>query len=224
MRDFNPPIKADIIVSELLGSFGDNELSPECLDCATRLLKDTGISIPYRSTSYVNPIMSTKLLEAVRNLAPQAHHNELCTYTTKAQTMYVVFLNNVYHIDHPQALFKFEHPNREYPVNNTRFGEVSFKAKSDCVLTGFAGYFDADLYKDIKISIHPEQHTMGMSSWFPMFIPLIQPQFIKAGETISALFWRNVASHAVWYEWMTTSPQHSQRHNTEGQCSKIYSV
>ena len=24
-------IKADIIVSELLGSFGDNELSPECL-------------------------------------------------------------------------------------------------------------------------------------------------------------------------------------------------
>ena len=24
--------KSDILVSELLGSFGDNELSPECLD------------------------------------------------------------------------------------------------------------------------------------------------------------------------------------------------
>lgn len=34
-----PPEKADIFVSELLGSFGDNELSPECLDGAQHLLK-----------------------------------------------------------------------------------------------------------------------------------------------------------------------------------------
>ena len=39
MRTWNPPEKADIIVSELLGSFGDNELSPECLDGADRFLK-----------------------------------------------------------------------------------------------------------------------------------------------------------------------------------------
>jgi len=37
-------------VSELLGSFGDNELSPECLDGAQRFLKPDGISIP---SSYV---------------------------------------------------------------------------------------------------------------------------------------------------------------------------
>jgi protein arginine N-methyltransferase 5 len=36
MRLWNPPASeyADVIVSELLGSFGDNELSPECLDGA----------------------------------------------------------------------------------------------------------------------------------------------------------------------------------------------
>lgn len=39
MRDWNPPEKADILVSELLGSFGDNELSPECLDGAQKFLK-----------------------------------------------------------------------------------------------------------------------------------------------------------------------------------------
>jgi hypothetical protein len=39
MRSFNPREKADIIVSELLGSFGDNELSPECLDGVMRTLK-----------------------------------------------------------------------------------------------------------------------------------------------------------------------------------------
>lgn len=39
MRDWEAPEKADIIVSELLGAFGDNELSPECLDGAQPFLK-----------------------------------------------------------------------------------------------------------------------------------------------------------------------------------------
>lgn len=39
MRAIEVPEKVDILVSELLGSFGDNELSPECLDGAMRLLK-----------------------------------------------------------------------------------------------------------------------------------------------------------------------------------------
>jgi protein arginine N-methyltransferase 5 len=44
-----PPEKADIIVSELLGSFGDNELSPECLDGAMRFLK--GLCYPNTTES-----------------------------------------------------------------------------------------------------------------------------------------------------------------------------
>ena len=39
MRQLDVPAYADILVSELLGSFGDNELSPECLDGAMRFLK-----------------------------------------------------------------------------------------------------------------------------------------------------------------------------------------
>lgn len=39
MRTLDIPEKVDILVSELLGSFGDNELSPECLDGAMRFLK-----------------------------------------------------------------------------------------------------------------------------------------------------------------------------------------
>ena len=45
-RVWEAPEKCDILVSELLGSFGDNELSPECLDGAQRCLKQkTGICI-----------------------------------------------------------------------------------------------------------------------------------------------------------------------------------
>lgn len=34
MRFWDAPQLADILVSELLGSFGDNELSPECSPCS----------------------------------------------------------------------------------------------------------------------------------------------------------------------------------------------
>ncbi|CAK5076840.1 unnamed protein product [Meloidogyne enterolobii] len=41
----------DIIISELLGSFGDNELCPECLDGVNNILKENTICIP---SSYRN--------------------------------------------------------------------------------------------------------------------------------------------------------------------------
>lgn len=47
MRHLKMEEKADILVSELLGSFGDNELSPECLDGAQAFLK--GEKIMYLS-------------------------------------------------------------------------------------------------------------------------------------------------------------------------------
>lgn len=49
MREWKAPEEADIIVSELLGSFGDNELSPECLDGAQKFLKGNHTSVTISS-------------------------------------------------------------------------------------------------------------------------------------------------------------------------------
>ena len=48
------PEKVDILITELLGSFGDNELSPECLDGAVRFLKreDMCTTLPVRSAEF----------------------------------------------------------------------------------------------------------------------------------------------------------------------------
>ena len=66
MRHWEAPQKADILVSELLGSFGDNELSPECLDGAQKFLKEGGISIPQSYTSFLQPITTAKLWNDVK--------------------------------------------------------------------------------------------------------------------------------------------------------------
>ncbi|KIW98210.1 uncharacterized protein Z519_01794 [Cladophialophora bantiana CBS 173.52] len=56
------PYKIDILISELLGSFGDNELSPECLDGVQHLLNPVhGISIPASYTAHITPIAAPKL-------------------------------------------------------------------------------------------------------------------------------------------------------------------
>ncbi|GFH31197.1 protein arginine N-methyltransferase, partial [Haematococcus lacustris] len=74
MRQWQAPEAADILVSELLGSFGDNELSPECLDGAQRFLAPgTGISIPASYTSFWAPITSTKLWHDVRAFKDREH-------------------------------------------------------------------------------------------------------------------------------------------------------
>lgn len=51
-------LQGDILVSELLGSFGDNELSPECLIPTEKFLKPGGIYIPWSYTNQVIPISS----------------------------------------------------------------------------------------------------------------------------------------------------------------------
>ncbi len=80
--------RPDIVVSELLGSFGDNELSPECLDGAMRFLKPNGISIPSSYTAFLSPLSSSKLHTEVlngSNAAPpllcrnRPRHHTLCS-------------------------------------------------------------------------------------------------------------------------------------------------
>jgi len=44
-----------------LGSFGDNELSPECLDGAQRFLKHDGINIPVSYTALIAPVQTSRL-------------------------------------------------------------------------------------------------------------------------------------------------------------------
>ncbi|XP_034650532.1 protein arginine N-methyltransferase 5 [Drosophila subobscura] len=206
MRDFSPPELADILVSELLGSFGDNELSPECLDGALKLLKADGLSIPYKSTSYINPIMSAVLHQNV---------SQLVSTVPAFDYGYVSLLKNIYHIDTPQALFEFAHPNRVMPIDNTRCKEISFTAQKDCVLHGIGGYFDTMLYKDIHLSINPLAHTPGLFSWFPMFFPT-HPRTLKEGETISVKFWRCIDADKVWYEWQVSTREAWEHHNAGG--------
>ncbi|CBZ54822.1 Protein arginine methyltransferase 5, related [Neospora caninum Liverpool] len=95
--------KADILISELLGSFGDNELSVECLHGAQlKLLKRGGVSIPTAYVSSVEPVSSPRLWTAIESYGDAKHF----------ESPYVVDLFAVYRagVEGPLECFHFRHP------------------------------------------------------------------------------------------------------------------
>lgn len=66
-------LKGDIIMSELLGSFSDNELSPECLIPTERFLNPGGIFIPWSYTNHEVPISSKILWNEVLAFSQQGN-------------------------------------------------------------------------------------------------------------------------------------------------------
>ncbi|XP_059663025.1 protein arginine N-methyltransferase 1.5 isoform X1 [Cornus florida] len=209
MRCWDAPEKADILVSELLGSFGDNELSPECLDGAQRFLKQDGISIPSSYTSFIQPVTAAKLYNDVKS------HKDLVHF----ETAYVVKLHSVARLAPCHPVFTFTHPECSTKKNNQRYKKLQFEIPSDtgsAMVHGFAGYFDATLYKDVHLGIEPSTATPNMFSWFPIFFPLRTPVCIRPGSPLEVHIWRCCGSTKVWYEWCATSPTQSAIHNTNG--------
>ena len=219
MREWESPQKADIVVSELLGSFGDNELSPECLDGVWSYVKENAVSIPCSYTSYLAPIQSQRLYSeaAFQRDRSQPSYSAF-------ETGYVVYMRNFFAIDSPKPVFTFEHHDLQVKPSerdNTRYKCLEFKSQVDAVCHGFAGYFDATLYGDIKISTVPTLHTPGMFSWFPIYFPIHDPLFIKANQDIKVQFWRLTNKRQIWYEWCFSEPSQTKIHNPNG---RTYSI
>ncbi|KAL9400588.1 hypothetical protein Peur_009549 [Populus x canadensis] len=140
MRYWDAPEKADILVSELLGSFGDNELSPECLDGAQSY------------TSFIQPVTAAKLYNDVKS------HKDLVHF----ETAYVVKLPDVARLAPSQTITQ---PTKK---SNQRYKRLQFEIPCDtgsAMVHGFAGHFDAKLYKDVHLGIEPSTATPNMFRW-----------------------------------------------------------
>ncbi|KHJ31460.1 putative protein arginine n-methyltransferase [Erysiphe necator] len=186
--------KVDILVSELLGSFADNELSPECLDGVQHVLvPEYGISIPSSYTAHLTPI-----------LAPRLHAEILQRSSVDdmaADIPYVVMLNAIDFLashapDYPriQKAWEFEHPISHSTItassarrnggvsgggggimsggdgandHNVRSAHLKFICKDRGVMHGIAGYFEAVLYDcgvDGKVELSTRPDTIEFKS------------------------------------------------------------
>uniref|UniRef100_A0AAF5DA30 Protein arginine N-methyltransferase 5 n=1 Tax=Strongyloides stercoralis TaxID=6248 RepID=A0AAF5DA30_STRER len=164
----------DIIVSELLGSFGCNELSPDLLyEVESYIYHPKQIWIPKVVESYIQPITNIPALQFLFDEAifhsdfdgGQGRNNSRRFYTfvdvfEKAKPispysdrLYIAQPSPVYKIDNPKYCFTFLHPQYDKLINiNPKdlsgHAIINFKARSTCDITGFQGYFVATLYEE----------------------------------------------------------------------------
>jgi len=220
MRRWKPSFPVDILVSELLGSWGDNELSPECLDGVLHCLAPTGVCIPQSYDSYIAPISCSKLWMCSRDVLQGRG----------LDTPYVVNLQACYYLAPSQKVFSFAHDTKDLsricPDNshNRRYQRICFTAGDDATIHGLAGTFESVLFDDAKLSIRPEtinEYSKNMFSWFPMFIPFGTPVRVKQGQLIEVAMWRCTGGHKVWYEWCLVAPERLPVQNCNGRSSWI---
>lgn len=113
--------KADIVVSELLGSFGDNELSPECLDGVQRsgLMKKICVNIPQSYVSYLAPTSSMRLHSEAQSQAYQPSDalegpsGKPCGNLRAMEIPYVVRTHAAIQTHKELECWEFSHPNKE---------------------------------------------------------------------------------------------------------------
>jgi type II protein arginine methyltransferase len=168
--------KVDILVTELLGSFGDNELSPECLDGIQRhIARPHGISIPHSYTAHLSPISYPRVHAEIASRLPADPHG--------FETPWVIRLYAIDFVAHRvpgrprfQQAWEFVHPVRlpfaeEWEArhgpgrkvvrggggamnlsagnneHNARHCHLTFTCRARGVIHGLAGYFESVLYR-----------------------------------------------------------------------------
>lgn len=154
-------IKFDLCISELLGSFGCNELSPECLSIVeNNYSKHSTIFIPKSYTSYIAPISSPILYQKLSQLTSSSPNPNTTDYF---QTPWI--LHNIpYTIISSKIneFWSFSHPNINNSFSKDTYSDFKIKHRSD--IHGFIGFFTAILFNDIVLSTIPDDSLVKLKS------------------------------------------------------------
>lgn len=230
IRTWTPAEPMDLVVSELLGSFGDNELSPECLSAVennSRVLKSsTGIMIPSQYSSYIAPLYSPLLWSKAKS---DSRGSSSIDKGMGLEKPYAVYIRQGEMIAEPQRVWSFHHPFPAHMHNSgRREAKLTFSSRTKSRVYGFSGYFSAVLYGNITLSSLPHDYTPGLKSWFPMYFPIAQPLEVLKDSTIDISIWRETNQQRVWYEWAVETLFKRMRigateiHNTDGAAFSIH--
>uniref|UniRef100_A0A7S4AFU0 Protein arginine N-methyltransferase n=1 Tax=Pseudo-nitzschia australis TaxID=44445 RepID=A0A7S4AFU0_9STRA len=137
----------DVIVSELLGSFGDNELSPECLDplLESECCSSSTVSIPSQYSAFVAPVSSCRLHAEATQQAQVPHEGAQPLGIQRAmETSYVVRTHSASQTHVEQLCWTFDHPAACSSKNKERRATLEFSPDPTFAAQLGCGYGPAD--------------------------------------------------------------------------------
>lgn len=206
-------------------SFYDNIIAALYIKQMKLHFNDDVCFIPKKATFYINPIMSSKIYNNLRHneILTDCPDSKLTDYATRASTMYKIHLKNVYNIDNPKELFTIDY--KDVISSNLlqlQYHTLQFDVELDCVLNGFAGYYNIIFYGDIRLSNNYKSDGIDhIDTCSTSYFPISEPQQLKTGDELEVNFWQCTDTRRcrIWYEWSTSKPHISHIHNQNGQGS-----
>ncbi|ODV87593.1 hypothetical protein CANARDRAFT_26973 [[Candida] arabinofermentans NRRL YB-2248] len=209
----------NLVISELLGSFGCNELSPECLDSIEKYCDGQNcIFIPKEYSSFVAPAFSPSIYKKLCNSRDSTKFHQMyipmCDQFDTLSSKYA----KLWTFKHPSKLKKLNQHSSEQQKNqyngftlnnhNKRQLQTVLKCHRKGTIHGLIGYFSAELYNGITISNKPTGSgptPYNLVSWLPCFLPIDQPMHLTDDQEISIFIKRETNQGRVWYEWSLES-------------------
>lgn len=176
-RDVSLPEKADVLVSETLGSFGIDENTLEfTLDARDRLLKADGILIPQGMRLWLAPAQS----DSVRKKIDFWCNVEGIDFSPAREVFEKKIM--VETVD-PQELLsepmEFDNIDLRRATATECSGKVLFQFTHPGTVHGIAGWFDLELTEDIRLSTSPDQTP---THWKQAFLPILESVEIIPGD------------------------------------------
>jgi protein arginine N-methyltransferase 5 len=203
--------KINMVISELIGSFGCNELMPECIDSISTsdLCDENCIFIPQNLNCYIAPVYCPKYWKLASSKSvdkmyvPMIPEMELISenpekvwsFTSKVtQSKKSINENTVNSI----SLSSF----KPYNKHNSRKSRISIQIDHKGLIHGLAGFFSSTLYSDIEVNNLPKQPGIeDCVSWLPAFFPIDKPLDLFENQDVSLHIQRICSLNSVWYEW-----------------------
>jgi len=166
----------NIIVSEVFGSFGDNEFLPEIVSTAGKRWGARGHAmIPQSWTTYVAPIQSSSI--AARHLKQIPHVMGVpddCVFLSVPQIAYTSVTSTDQRLFEADLCFECSRESQWRPSTSETKRQKKVDNESLVVVNGFIGFFSAELWKGISIDTRMgydfERNTFH---WEAFFFPVL---------------------------------------------------
>lgn len=177
--DVELPERADVLISETLGSFGIDENTLQfCIDARKRFLHDDGVMLPQLLELFVAPVQDKKTYEKLDFWRQIPGINFSPAFDLFSKKIMVESVNPQGLLSKPVSFAKINLENIEQPEFKAR---EYIKLTKPGMIHGVAGWFTVTLCDGIEINTAPDQIQ---THWKQAFFPFHDPVEIIAGDML----------------------------------------
>ena len=179
------PEKADVLVSELIGSFVyDENLLHFVLDARDRFLKKDGVLVPSSIKMFLVPVEAPRIYDEVAFWNQNLYGiNFLPAHKVDMNSLHSSRIEVESFLSHPVLINDIDFNKIQKPEELYLDETASFVVDRPGILHGLAGWFDIHLSKNVLLSTSP---ALPVTHWENTFFPIEKPIKVAKGDTIKA--------------------------------------